>query len=85
MYVVYILRCGDGSLYTGLTTDPDRRLAEHAGGGAKAARYTRYRQPVEMIWQSEQLPDRRTAARLEAHIKRLTRPQKLAWIRKCTS
>lgn len=80
MYKVYILRCCDGSLYTGLTTDPERRLAEHQGGGSKGARYTRARRPVELIWQSEPLPDRSRAGQLEARIKRMTRPQKLRLI-----
>lgn len=80
MYIVYILRCGDGSLYTGLTTDPVRRLAEHASGGPKSARYTRSRLPLELIWQSLPLPDRRSASRLEYQIKQMTRPQKLRWI-----
>lgn len=80
MYFVYILRCGDGSLYTGLSTDPARRLSEHAEGGSKGARYTRGRQPLELAWQSAPLPDRRSASQLEYKLKQLTRKQKLKWI-----
>ncbi len=79
-YYVYILHCADQSLYTGLTTEPARRLLEHQAGGAKAARYTRCRLPVKQVWLSQALPNRQQAAKLEYQIKRLSRPQKLAWI-----
>jgi putative endonuclease len=74
---VYLLRCGDGSLYTGWTNDLDRRLARHADG--TASRYTRSRRPVELAaaWP---MADHGSAKREEARIKRLTRPQKLALI-----
>lgn len=74
---VYILRCADGSLYTGITTDTARRLAEHNGGGACGARYTRGRRPVELVY-VEKARDRIAAARREAAIKRLGRARKLA-------
>jgi putative endonuclease len=74
---VYLLRCGDRSLYCGWTHDVERRLAQHRAG--RAARYTRSRQPVELAWVVE-LPDARSARREEARIKRLTRPQKLALV-----
>ena len=72
---VYVLRCGDGSLYTGWTNDLPGRLAKHASG--KASRYTASRLPVELAaaWP---MPDRASAMREEARIKRLARPQKLA-------
>lgn len=78
-YQVYIVRCGDGSLYTGITTDVERRFEEHRSGGAKAARYTRLRGAValEGVWE---VADRAEASRLEYRIKRLTRAQKLALI-----
>ena len=76
-WCVYILRCADGSLYTGITTDTARRLAEHNGGGARGARYTRGRRPVELIY-AEPAPSRDAAARREAAIKRLDRARKLA-------
>ena len=74
---VYLLRCSDGSLYTGWTVDVDRRLAAHAAG--TASRYTRSRLPVrlEAAWE---LPDRSAAMREETRIKRLPRAQKLALI-----
>ena len=75
---VYLLRCADGSLYTGWTTDVDRRLAVHQAG--KGARYTRARLPVEL---AVKLPmsDRSAAMKEEARIKRLTRAQKLRLVR----
>ncbi|MDO4582429.1 MAG: GIY-YIG nuclease family protein [Bacillota bacterium] len=74
-YYVYILRCADGSLYTGSTTDIQRREAVHNQGcGAK---YTRGRLPVQMIY-SEEHPDRAAAQRREAEIKKLKRAAKIA-------
>ena len=74
---VYVLRCADGSLYTGITTDVDRRLAEHNGDGAGGARYTRSRRPVALVY-AEAAASRAEAARREAAIKRLDRARKLA-------
>ncbi len=74
-WTVYILRCRDGSLYTGITTDPERRLAEH-NSDRGAARYTRPRRPVQMIY-TEPAEDRAAASRREAAIKRLSRAEKL--------
>ena len=71
---MYLLRCADGSLYCGWTTDLDRRLAEHVAGSA--SRYTRSRLPVELVW-SAPAASRPDALREEARIKRLTRAQKL--------
>ena len=76
-WFVYMLRCGDGSLYTGYTDDVARRLAAHRSG--KGAKYTRSRPPVALAYQ-EELPDKSAALRREAAIKRLTRRQKLALI-----
>ena len=67
-WVVYILECGDNSLYTGITTDLPARLAAHqAGTGAK---YTRGRGPLHLVFQ-EQAPDRSAATRRESEIKAL--------------
>jgi putative endonuclease len=77
---VYVLRCGDGTLYTGATNDLDRRLEAHQRG--KGAAYTRSRRPVRLVY-SEAAGDRSTALRREAQLKRLTRPEKLALIRRC--
>jgi putative endonuclease len=71
---VYILRCRDGSLYTGWTNDVARRLAAHQAG--TASRYTASRRPVELAL-AMPMSDRRAALREEARIKRLTRAQKL--------
>lgn len=77
-YVVYILRCGDGTLYTGCTNDLARRLAAHSAG--RGAKYTRARLPVALVYQ-EPAADRSQALRREAAIKALSRAQKLALIR----
>ncbi len=74
---VYLLRCADGTLYCGWSTDPERRLRQHLAG--TASRYTRRRRPVELVW-SEACADRSAAMREEARIKRLTRTEKLALI-----
>jgi putative endonuclease len=71
---VYMLRCVDGSLYTGWTVDVDRRLAAHRAGAA--SRYTRSRLPVELV-ASFTMADARAARSEEARIKRLTRAEKL--------
>ena len=72
-WFVYILRCADGSLYTGVATDVQRRLDEHNAG--KGARYTRGRTPVALVYR-EQCPDRSRAVRRELVIKRMTRAAK---------
>ena len=74
---VYVLRCADGSLYTGWTVDVQRRLASHSSGAG--SRYTASRLPVELTWARE-MPDRRAAMREEARIKRLRRAEKLRLI-----
>jgi putative endonuclease len=75
-YVVYILRCADGTLYTGVTNDIARRLAAH-NGTSRGARYTRSRRPVALVY-SARCRNRSDAQRREAALKRLTRAQKLA-------
>lgn len=74
---VYMLRCADGTLYTGITTDVARRVAEHNGEGGLGARYTRSRRPVTLAYM-EPAGDRAAAARREAAIKQLDRRHKLA-------
>jgi len=69
-----MLRCGDGSLYTGVTNDLDRRLASHSRG--MGAAYTRSRLPVELVFH-ERAADRGAALRREAALKRLPRADKL--------
>jgi putative endonuclease len=78
---VYMLRCGDGSLYTGWSTDVDRRLAAHRTG--KASRYTASRLPVELAL-ALPMADRTAARREEARIKRLDHAAKLALIADCS-
>lgn len=74
---VYLVRCCDGSLYCGWTTDVAARVTAHNAG--TGARYTRARGPVSLAW-SEECADRSSAMRREAAIKRLTRRAKLALI-----
>lgn len=76
-YYVYILRCADGTLYTGITDDVERRVAAHNSG--KGAKYTRGRGPVVPVYR-EQCPDKPSALRREAAVKRLRRAEKLALI-----
>jgi len=76
-WFVYILRCGDGSLYTGVTTDIDRRVAAHQRG--TASKYTRARRPVRLAC-LEPVGGRAEALKREAAIKRLTRQAKLELI-----
>lgn len=72
---VYILRCRDGSLYTGIARDLERRLGEHNGDDRLGARYTRARRPVVLVYR-EGLASRSQASRREAQIKRMTRSEK---------
>mgnify|MGYP002626015648 CR=1 FL=1 len=76
-WYVYILRCGDGTLYTGISADPERRLAAHRAG--RGAKYTRGRGPLELVYR-EALPDKSAALRREYAVKRLSRADKLALI-----
>ena len=71
---VYMLRCKDGSLYTGWTDELEHRLAMHNSG--RGAKYTRGRGPLELVY-SEELPDKEAALRRECAIKKLRREQKL--------
>jgi predicted GIY-YIG superfamily endonuclease len=79
---VYMLRCGDGSLYTGWSTDVERRLATHRAG--RGSRYTASRLPVELVL-AKAMADRGAAMREEARIKRLDRAGKLALIESQTA
>jgi len=73
-WFVYILRCADGSLYTGVTTDPARRLKEH-NSTAKGARYTRSRRPVRLV-HAERAASRSAACCREYQLKRLSKTDK---------
>ena len=77
MWNLYILRCKDGSLYTGITTDVEKRLEAHRSG--KGAKYTRGRGPLELVYR-EECGDHSAALKREAEIKRLSREEKLKLI-----
>lgn len=76
-WYVYMLRCGDGTLYTGATDNVERRFAAHSAG--KGAKYTRGRGPLELCY-TEELPDKSAALKREADIKKLPRAEKLQLI-----
>ena len=76
-WCVYILRCGDGTLYTGMTDDFEKRLAAHRSG--HGAKYTRGRTPLEAVYR-EDCASKSDALKRECAIKRLTREKKLALI-----
>jgi len=80
-WYVYIIRASDDSLYTGITTDVDRRFNEHCGT-PKGARFFRGRQPLEVVY-TEKYPDRGSALRREHVIKKLSRGLKLELIGRC--
>ena len=77
-WYVYILECADNTLYTGITTDCERRLKQHNAG--KGAKYTRARIPVELRY-SEASEDRSSATKREISIKSLSKAQKLSLIK----
>lgn len=78
-WYVYIVRCADGTLYTGVAIDIARRIAQHNGVQANGARYTRSRRPVRLVYQ-EKAPNRSAACKREYAIKQLTRSAKTALI-----
>ncbi|MDX9967085.1 MAG: GIY-YIG nuclease family protein [Sulfuricurvum sp.] len=75
-YFVYILRCNDGTLYTGIARNVEKRLAEH-NGSPKGAKYTRSRRPLVLAYH-ESCSDKSSALKREKAIKKMTRPQKEA-------
>ena len=74
---VYIVRCADGSLYTGIATDVARRVEEHNANNLLAARYTRTRRPVVLVYE-EAATTRSAAGRREYEVKQMSREQKEA-------
>ncbi len=72
---LYLIRCGDDSLYCGIATDVTRRLAEHNSQGPKSAKYLRGRLPLKLVFQKK-VGNRAEATREEIRIKRLSRAQK---------
>ena len=79
-WYLYILRCKDGSLYTGITTDVQKRLEAHRAG--KGAKYTRGRGPLELVYR-EECGDHSAALKRELAVKAMTREQKQALIKAC--
>lgn len=77
-YSVYIVSCGDGSYYTGIATNVERRIAEHESS-PRGAKYLRGRGPLSVVF-SETVGDRSNASRLEFHVKQLDRAGKEALI-----
>ena len=75
MYYVYLLRCEGGALYAGITTDPERRLRQHRGELRGGAKFTAANRPegYAAIWS---VPDRSSASRMEARLKRMSHAQK---------
>jgi len=73
-YSVYLVRCRDGSLYTGIATDVSRRFSEH-GDGVKGAKYLRGKGPLKLVYQQE-IGDRSLAQKIESRIKRLSNTEK---------
>ncbi len=82
VYFVYLLRCKDGSLYTGITTDVARRFAEHKAG--KGANYTRAKGALKVVY-AETHPHRSSASKREAEIKKWPRARKLKLVRNLKS
>lgn len=75
MYFLYILQCADDSLYTGITTDLDRKIKEH-NNSKLGAKYTKIRRPVKLVF-SKEFTDRSQASKEESRIKKLSRQQKI--------
>lgn len=73
-YSVYLVRCRDGSLYTGIATDVSRRMSEHEDG-AKGAKYLRGKGPLELVYRQE-IGDRSLASKIESRVKRLSSAEK---------
>jgi putative endonuclease len=78
LWQIYIVRCNDNTLYTGITIDIDKRLEEH-NSGKKGAKYTRSRRPVKLVY-SEETSSRSKATKRELQIKKMTRIRKLTLV-----
>ena len=81
LWFVYIVRCSDNSLYTGIAMDVTRRIDEHNNNDKSGAKYTRVRRPVKLVYQ-EEVASRSEAASREAALKKLTKKEKEALVRK---
>ena len=80
-WYVYMVQCNDSSLYSGVTTDVERRVMEH-NTDTKGAKYTKARRPVRLVYQ-RRCRNRSSATKQEAALKQLTRAQKIALLKKC--
>ncbi|MGJ8696288.1 MAG: GIY-YIG nuclease family protein [Verrucomicrobiaceae bacterium] len=76
IWFLYMIKCGDGSLYTGIATDVERRFAEHEEGAPKGAKYTRGKGPLSLVYQVE-VGTRSEACKEELRVKSLTKKEKL--------
>ncbi len=74
-WYIYLVRCADDSLYTGIATDVDRRLEEHRGKGNKGAKYLRGRGPLSLVFQKK-IGNRSLALKAEQKVKKLKKAQK---------
>lgn len=83
MWYLYVVECADRSLYTGVTTDLERRLSEH-NNSSKAAKYTRSRRPVKLVY-AETHENRSLACKAESAFKKLSRKKKLEIIREASA
>lgn len=75
LWSLYLVRCSDRSLYTGITNDVGSRFAQHCEGGPRAAKYLRGRGPLELVFSAE-VGDRSQASRVEYYVKKLSKAQK---------
>jgi putative endonuclease len=81
MWFIYIVRCADASLYTGITKDIERRIREHNTNDTMGAKYTKHRRPVMLVYQ-EKFSSRSEALKREAAIKKLTHNKKSILVRR---
>ena len=79
-WYLYIIKCRDDSLYTGITLDVDRRFRDHASQGSRCAKYLKGRSPLRLVF-VERIGDKRVAHRVEKCVKQLNKSKKLALIR----
>ena len=84
IWSVYLIRCGDRSLYTGISNDVAKRFAIHQSGNAQAAKYTRYRHPLELVFTAE-IGTKSAASRAENYIKQLPKKTKESLVAGMTS
>jgi putative endonuclease len=74
-WYLYLIRCRDSTLYTGISTDVDRRLAQHEGGGNAGSRYLKGRGPLSLVFQ-EKLGSKSLALKVERRVKRMSKARK---------